>query len=70
MSGHLCRPPSTSFGRLTRAQARHRRKREGGDLERTNVYYHEATARAAWVKGQYTEAKLIDSALDMVKMMR
>ena len=39
-------------------------------LERTNVYHDEATNRVAWVQGHYTEAELIDSALDVVRMMR
>ena len=39
-------------------------------LERTNVYYDEATNRVALAQGHYTEAELIDSALDVVRMMR
>ena len=39
-------------------------------LERTNVYIDEATNRVAGAKGHYTEAELIDSALDVVRMMR
>ena len=39
-------------------------------LERTNVYHDEATNRVAWVQGHFAEAELIDSALDVVRMMR
>ena len=39
-------------------------------LERTSVYMDEATNRVVWAQGHYTEAELIDSALDVVRMMR
>ena len=39
-------------------------------LVRTHVYYDESTNPAAQAKTHYTEAELVDSALDVVRMMR